>query len=117
RALPPAAPAPPATPPPAAPAGRTPLASPSMSASLSSNADPLNADLGPLGKIWVSGQVSAFAMSQTASQAPSDKHKGDISNLQIEVQKTDGVFQFYVQAGDYNLPALGAPVATSARLT
>jgi Putative beta-barrel porin-2, OmpL-like. bbp2 len=102
---------------PAAPAGPTALASPSMSASLSSNADPLNADLGPLGKIWVSGQVSAFGMAQTAAVAPSDKRKGDISNLQVEVQKTDGVFQFYVQAGEYNLPSLGAPVATTNRLT
>jgi hypothetical protein len=102
---------------PAAPAGPTALASPSMSASLSSNADPLSADLGPLGKIWVSGQVTAFGMSQTAAPASSDKHKGDISNLQFEVQKTDGVFQFYVQAGDYNLPSLGTPVATSTRLT
>lgn len=102
---------------PAAPAGPTALASPAMSASLSSNADPLSADLGPLGKIWVSGQVSAFGMAQTAAPSPSQKRKGDISNVQFEVQKTDGVFQFYVQAGDYNFPSLGTPVATSPRLT
>src|SRR5579862_6629387 len=92
---PPAAPA-------AAPAGPTALSSPAMSASLSSNADPLNVDLGPLGKIWVSGQVSAFGLTETAAPSDSAKHKGDISNLQIEIQKTDGVFQFYVQAGEYN---------------
>ncbi|WP_293368854.1 outer membrane beta-barrel protein [Phenylobacterium sp.] len=102
---------------PAAPAGPMALASPSMSASLSSNADPLSADLGPLGKIWVSGQVTAFGMAQTAAGPPSEKRKGDISNVQFEVQKTDGVFQFYVQAGDYNIPSLGTPVATSPRFT
>jgi hypothetical protein len=101
----------------AAPAGPMALATPAMSASLSSNADPLSADLGPLGKIWVSGQVTGFGMVQTAAPAPSEKRKADISNLQFEVQKTDGVFQFYVQVGDYNFPSLGTPVATSPRLT
>jgi|SRR5579859_2056967 len=101
----------------AAPAGPTALASPAMSASLSSNADPLNADLGPLGKIWVSGQVTAFGVSQTAAPSASEKRKGDISNLQLEIQKTDGVFQFYIQTGDYNLPSLGTPFFTSPKLT
>jgi hypothetical protein len=108
---------PPAAAAPAAPAGPTPLSTPAMSASLSSNADPLSADLGPLGKIWVSGQVSVFGMSQTAAPDASQKKKGDISNIQVEVQKTDGVFQFYVQAGDYNFPSLGAGVLSSPRLT
>lgn len=97
----------------AAPAGPMALSSPSMSASLSSNADPLSADLGPLGKIWVSGQVSAFGSAETAAPGPSDKRTAGISNLQVEIQKTDGVFQFYVQAGDYNIPALGTAIATN----
>ncbi|HXA40340.1 MAG TPA: outer membrane beta-barrel protein [Phenylobacterium sp.] len=101
----------------AAPAGPTALSTPAMSASLSSNADPLNMDWGPLGKIYLSGQVSAFGMSQTAAPAASQKRKGDISNLQLEIQKTDGVVQFYVQAGEYNFPSLGTPVATTNRLT
>ncbi|HZZ30515.1 MAG TPA: outer membrane beta-barrel protein [Phenylobacterium sp.] len=101
----------------AAPAGPTALATPAMSASLSSNADPLNMDWGPLGKIYVSGQFSAFGLSETAAPSPGEKKKGDFSNLQLEIQKTDGIFQFYVQAGEYNLPSLGTPVATSSRLT
>ena len=108
------------TPPPAAaaaPAGPTALSSPSMSASLSAPSDPLNVDLGPLGKIYVSGQATVFGSAQTAAPDKSQKKKGDISNLQIEVQKTDGVFQFYVQAGEYNFPSLGTPIATTNRLT
>src|SRR5512140_3078824 len=66
---------------PAAPAGPTPLSTPAMSSSLSSNADPLSADLGPLGKIWVSGQLSVFGMAQTAAPDANQKRKGDISNL------------------------------------
>ena len=100
----------------AAPAGPTALSSPSMSASLSNNSDPLNADLGPLGKIYVSGQISAFGSVETAHGA-GDQRKADVSNLQIEVQKTDGVFQFYVQAGEYDLPSLGAPILNATRDT
>jgi hypothetical protein len=101
----------------AAPAGPTALSSPAMSSSLSSNADPLNFDAGPLGKLYVSGQVSAFGAIQTAAPSDGTKRKGDVSNLQIEIQKTDGVFQFYVQAGEYNFPSLGTPIATTTRLT
>ncbi len=101
----------------AAPAGPTALSSPSMSASLSSNSDPLNIDLGPAGKIYFSGQATAFVSSETAAPDKSQKKKGDVSNLQFEVQKTDGVFQFYVQAGEYNFPSLGTPIATTTRLT
>jgi hypothetical protein len=102
---------------PAAPAGPTALSSPSMSSSLAAPSDPLNADFGPLGKIYFSGQATVFASAQTASPTDSQKKKGDISNLQLEVQKTDGVFQFYVQAGEYNFPSLGTPIATTTRLT
>ena len=105
------------TPPSAAPAAPTALSSPSMSASLSSNAEPLSADWGPLGKIWVSGQTTAFALTETAAPSASQKHKADLSNLQVEMQKTDGMFQFYVQAGEYNFPSLGASVLASPRLT
>ena len=34
---------------------------------------------------------------------------GDLSNAQVFVQKTSGWFQFYLQAGAYNIPDLGVP--------
>ena len=75
-------------------------------------------DWGPLGKIYVSGQVSGFAASQTAQVSGDRKRKVDISNLQLELQKTDGVFQFYVQAGEYQFPSLGTAFPeTTERLT
>ena len=41
-----------------------------------------------------------------------------LSNGQIFIQKTDGWFQFYLQAGAYNIPALGAPfLATDKTVT
>jgi len=93
----------------AAPAGPTTLSSPAMSASLAANADPRNADLGFLGKIYFSGQFTALGLAQDNPAAGDHKQQLDLSNAQIEVQKTDGVVQFYVQAGAYSLPSLGTP--------
>src|ERR1700761_4269060 len=60
-----------------APAGPTALSSPSMSASLAAPSDPLNIDAGPLGKIYVSGQLSAFAEPPT-TPVSKDHRKADI---------------------------------------
>src|ERR1700756_2560083 len=85
------------------------LATPALGATLSANPNPVNFEAGPLGKIYVSGQVTGLGLLQD-NPVPGDQHgRGDLSNGQIEVQKTDGLFQFYVQAGAYSLPALGTP--------
>ncbi|MFI4966861.1 MAG: outer membrane beta-barrel protein, partial [Caulobacterales bacterium] len=52
-----------------------------------------------------------------AAPGNNEKGKADVSNAQIEIQKTDGVIQFYIQAGTYNFPSLGAPYVSSGRLT
>src|SRR5258706_1980214 len=95
-----------------------PLSTPAMSSSLSSNGAPYSVDSGPLGKIYFGGQATAMGF-WTSNPVPgnSDKGKLDASNAQIEIQKTDGVFQFYVQAGVYNFPSLGAGYVSTGRLT
>jgi hypothetical protein len=99
----------------AAPAAPTALASPTMAGALAANPNPLSVDAGPAGTIYVSGFLSGFAQAQT-NAVPGD-HKGqlDLSNGQVVVQKTDGLFQFYAQAGTYSLPALGAPYLRSTK--
>jgi hypothetical protein len=88
-------------------AAADPLATPALGATLSANPNPLNVDAGPLGKIYFSGQVTGLGLYQD-NPAPGDKGgRGDLSNGQIEVQKTDGLVQFYVQAGAYALPSVG----------
>jgi hypothetical protein len=89
-----------------------------MSSSLSANANPVSLDTGPLGKIYFSGQFTALGTWQNnAVPGNNDKGKADISNAQIEIQKTDGLVQFYVQAGEYNFPSLGSAYVSSGRLT
>ncbi|WP_336489639.1 porin [Methylobacterium nigriterrae] len=66
------------------------------------------------GDIYVGGAVTGYAYTQTnqfpfsAAPLPSDRAaRVDFSNLQTWIQKADGPFQFYVQAGAYAIPALG----------
>ncbi|HEV7384761.1 MAG TPA: outer membrane beta-barrel protein [Phenylobacterium sp.] len=102
----------------AAPAGPTPLSTPAMSSTLAANANPMSVDAGFLGKIWFSGQLTGLATWQDHAVAGNnEKGKFDLSNAQIEIQKTDGLLQFYVQAGEYTFPSLGSAYVAPGRLT
>lgn len=85
------------------------MAQPSMLGPLVANPKPTSFDAGPLGKTYVTGVASALGQTQNVV-APGDKSsQADISNAQVIIQKPDGLFQFYAQAGAYSLPALGVP--------
>lgn len=74
---------------------------------------PATFDAGPLGAIEVNGVLNGLGMWTGNYASSDDSTQAALSNAQIFIQKTDGWFQFYVQAGAYNLPALGVPfVAT-----
>lgn len=66
-------------------------------------------DAGPLGKLSVNGIVTGFAQFQNNSVPGDDKAQATLSNGQIFIQKPDGKFQYYIQAGVYTMPALGVP--------
>lgn len=95
----------PATPTPAP----APSLGPSMTGPLHLNSNPLHLDGGPFGPVYVSGVISGLGLIQD-NRFPGDK-KGrvDLSNGQVIVQTTQGVVQFYVQAGGHSLPSLGTP--------
>jgi hypothetical protein len=101
---------------PEAPAS-TAMASPSMTGPLVANPNPWNFD-SAAGKLYVTGVLSGLGMEQTNPVFP-DKTSGrfDLTNGQVMLQKTDGIFQFYVQAGGYSLPALGSPYISVQRGT
>src|SRR5579864_8743207 len=93
----------PAEPPPPAP-----LSTPSMTGPLS-NLPPAVFDAGPFGKVSANGFLSGMGLVQN-NPVPGDKDSQvGLSNGQIILQKADGVFQFYLQAGLYNIPSLGTP--------
>jgi hypothetical protein len=100
--------------PPAAAAPAAPTLSPSMTG-LAANANPYSVDLSGapgvlgdiFGKVYITGAVTGFAQYQDHSPAGVSDTVGDLSNGQIFIQKVDGVFQYYVQAGIYSFPYIG----------
>jgi Putative beta-barrel porin-2, OmpL-like. bbp2 len=100
--------------PPAAPAP-APVPMPAMSGPLTNNPAPFSLDSVPgvdqiLGKVYVSGALSGMVMGQSnAKEIPGDRDGYmDLTNGTVTLQKTDGWFQWYVQAGAYSYPTLGA---------
>ncbi|HXN36108.1 MAG TPA: outer membrane beta-barrel protein [Opitutaceae bacterium] len=82
------------------------------------NVKPESFDLpGGMGKIYVSGAVTAIGFAED-DRIPGDRPaQADISNAQVFVQKVDGEVQFFAQAGEYSLPSLGAGYLTGANAT
>ncbi len=124
----PAAPAAPgAAAPAAAPAAPTSnaMTSPAMGGTITANPNPFNVDLGPwLGKTYITGQLTGMGFVQSnrvpveAGIAPPTLPNGfsgnntgelDLTNGMVEVQKTDGQFQYFLMAGAYSLPIVGIP--------
>lgn len=108
----PAAPA--AAPAPAAPAAPMPLSTPSITGPLS-NLPPAEFDAGPFGKLSVNGFLSGMGLVQSNHIPGDNLNQFAISNAQIFIQKTDGWFQFYIQAGAYNIPSLGVPFLNTSK--
>ncbi len=130
----PAAPAPPSagapatTPaapaPAAAPTPTPPLSSPSVTGPLQF-ASPTLVDLAglaglsdvpaisELGKFDINAVVSGIGIVQDHTPSTDRTDRADASNAQIILQKAEGPVQFYLQAGAYDIPALGTPFISS----
>jgi hypothetical protein len=70
---------------------------------------PATFDAGPLGKLSVNGIMTGFSQFQNNSVPGDSAAQATLSNGQIFVQKADGKFQYYVQAGVYTMQALSVP--------
>ena len=102
------------------PAPTTPVVTPAIAGPLSYPLNPLTLNLGPLGeKVYIDGALTGLGFWQDhASHIGSDSDsRFDLSNAQVFVQKTDGFFQYFIQAGMYSLPALGTPYVNSHQTT
>jgi hypothetical protein len=102
---------PPATPaaaPAAAAAAPMPLPTPAMTAPLAT-AIPHEIPAGPFGKIEVTGVLSGIGLFGDNPVSHGDEGHVDLSNAQVFIQKTTGMFQFYLQGGAYNIPVVGYP--------
>jgi hypothetical protein len=79
---------------------------------------PANFDAGPFGTIAVNGYLTGMGLWQSNHVPGDEPTQAALSNGQVFIQKTDGWFQFYLQAGAYNIPSLGTPfLATDKAIT
>lgn len=65
-------------------------------------------DAGPFGKLSVNGILTGYAQGQDNPVAGDDTKQATLSNGEIFIQKADGKLQWFVQAGVYTMPTLGA---------
>ena len=89
-------------------AASAPLAMPAMVGPLSTVA-PRTFDAGPFGKLDVIGTLSGFGSWQNHPSSGDKAARADVSNAQVFLQKASGFVQYFLQAGAYNIPALGTP--------
>lgn len=66
------------------------------------------------GKLAVTGILTGMAWTEGNHASGDSSTHYDISNAQLFVQKTTGWWQFYLQGGAYNLPAIGVPFLSTA---
>jgi hypothetical protein len=90
------------------PAAPTPLSTPSITGPLQ-GLPPAEFNAGPFGKIAVNGILSGMGMWTGNYTSGDNATNAALSNGQVFIQKTDGWFQFYVQAGAYDITSLGTP--------
>ena len=95
----------------------TALPTPSITGPLAGS-PPIILEAGPLGKLSLNGIVSGFGVFQSNAVPGNSGAEGNLSNGQIWIQKTAGWWQFYVQAGAYDITALGSPyISTETAMT
>jgi hypothetical protein len=110
----PAAPGAQPSPPAEQPAAPTAMTTPAMSAPLVANPNPMSLDAGFLGPVYVTGAASGLGLWQN-NKDPDQQHSlASLSNGQVFIQKTDGLFQYFLDVGAYTFPALGAPYFSTA---
>jgi Putative beta-barrel porin-2, OmpL-like. bbp2 len=98
----------------AAPAAPSPLSTPAITGPLQA-APPITVDAGPLGKLDLDGIVSGMGLWQGNHVLGDNPTQAALTNGQLFIQKTTGWWQFYVQAGAYNILALGTPFLATDR--
>jgi hypothetical protein len=98
-------------------AAAPPALQPSVAPTLSANQRPARFDADGAGPVYVTGVVSGLVQWQN-HRFPSDQAwEADVDNAQVFINKPTGMWQFFVQAGYYSIPALGVPYVHATNAT
>jgi hypothetical protein len=84
---------------------------------LTANPNPITFDAGPLGPVTMTGVVTPLGLWQNNPSPGDQRSLASLSNGQFFFQKTDGLFQYYIQVGAYTIPALGTPYVNTPKAT
>src|SRR6516162_2185546 len=99
------------------PAAPTAMTTPVMPGPLTANPNPMSFDAGPLGPVYLTGAISGLGLWQN-NISPGDQHSlASLSNGQFFFQKTEGLFQYFVEVGAYTLPSIGTPYVNTPQAT
>jgi hypothetical protein len=93
------------------------MTTPAIAGPLAANPNPISFDAGPLGPVYLTGIVSPLGLWQNNPLPGDQRSLASLSNGQFFFQKTDGLFQYFVQVGAYTLPALGTPYVNTPKAT
>jgi hypothetical protein len=89
------------------------LAAPAMSPTLASNANPFGVDAGPLGKLYIGGQITGIGLAQSDTvPAPGTGNAdslGDLGSGMLTLQTSGAPLTFVLQVGAYSFATLGTP--------
>lgn len=99
-----------------APAANSALPTPSITGPLQAAA-PITFEGGPFGKLNLNGIVSGMGLWQSNHLTGDNTTQAALSNGQIFLQKTTSWWQFYVQAGAYDILSLGTPFLSTQKAT
>jgi hypothetical protein len=91
------------------PATPTAMTTPALTGPLVANPNPTSFDLGFLGPVYWTGVVSGLGVWQNNPFPGDQRVLATLGNGQFFFQKTDGLFQYYIQVGAYTIPDLGVP--------
>ncbi len=90
------------------------LPAPGMTGPLKLNPS-VSFEAGPLGRLNLNGIVSGIGLFQSNSVPGNGTTQWSINNGELFLQKASGWWQFYVQAGAYNLVAVGSSYISTQR--
>jgi len=88
-----------------------------MNGPLTINPTPLVVKSDLLGDVTINGAVSGIALGQSHHNPGDHNAVGDITNAHIMISKSDGLVQFFVDAGTYSFPTVGTTYAKSNHIT
>lgn len=102
---------------PPAPAAAAPAFSLGMDGPIIINPTPYVVKSGAFGDITINGAVSGLAFAQNHHALGDHSGVGDVTNAQVLIEKTDGLFQVFIDAGSYSFPTLGTPYLKATHTT